>query len=321
MQSHSYAGRAYYITQATQKRQRLFGLVVKGGMRLTPAGEMVHAVWREIPQHCPAYEIDEFIVMPDHIHGVVFARDVEDARYHDYRAAARGERPSNRATLFDFMHRLKSLTTARYRHGVEQEGWPRFDGRVWQREYYEHIVRYGGDLERIRAYIRDNPKNADLLRFGKLRYAGNRALLNLKKTAFLASRTGAHGGAPRHENQHCRGAPPWAPQIKNAQCVISGFISQMERAVLRFCLQQNIPTIQIAAHEIEMRDNSADLVIWPGGTESANLNAARAAWCNQYALDLADDILIGQLNPDGMLALLLNDLPVDKPVEILPAKI
>jgi putative transposase len=346
--THNYAGGVYYVTQATQNRQRLFGVLLNGRMRLSPAGQMVHDVWREIPQCCPHYISDEFIVMPDHVHGIVRVhrdavmhcraddtfvgaplRGRPSLRYHDYRRSRKGAPTEGRpdtdsarpdadaarpdvATLFDFMQRFKSLTTARYRHGVAAAGWPRFDGRLWQREYYEHIVRNDdAELRRIRTYIQNNPANANLLRFGELRYHGNRDLLKLRKTAFLASRS----------SDVRRGAPLWASDgMAHAQCVISGFLSPLERAVLHACRARNIPTIHVLACGRIQDDQPGNgrLVITPFDPDIATINAARAAWCNQYVLENADEIVIGNLKPDGMLAFLLADLPRDTPVTILP---
>lgn len=355
-----YRGGQYYITQAAQNRQRLFGTLIDGRMMLSPAGQMLYDVLHEIPQHCPAYALDECIVMPDHVHFIVnTADDDSDVRYHDYRDIAVGVplrgHPSlcghprrGAPTLFDFMHRFKSLTTARYRHGVIEQGWRRFESRIWQREYYEHIVRSAADLERIRKYIRDNPKNANLLRFGELCYYGNRELLKLRKTAFLASRSNNKNavGAPLYD--HVAGAPlcgrpqdrarteACPDEITNAQCVISGFLSPREREVLRYCRAHSIPTIHVSCRGAppwapsEARvptegypDNNNTLIITPfdesvgahGG--APRLNAERAAWCNQYALHNADEIVIGYLNPDGMLAFLLTDLANDTPVTII----
>ncbi|MGF1614694.1 MAG: hypothetical protein ACFCVA_12530 [Gammaproteobacteria bacterium] len=67
---YSQAG-AYFVTVCTQKRECLFGEIVNGNMRLNDAGRMVQAVWDEIPAHYPDIDIDAFIVMPNHIHGIV----------------------------------------------------------------------------------------------------------------------------------------------------------------------------------------------------------------------------------------------------------
>jgi putative transposase len=69
---------------------------------------------------------------------------------------ARGRAPT-RMSLPNLVHRFKSLTTARYRQGVVTRGWRALDGKLWQRNYYEHIVRDDGELQSIREYIATNP--------------------------------------------------------------------------------------------------------------------------------------------------------------------
>ena len=60
-------------------------------------------------------------------------------------------------TLGDVVHRFKTMTTRRYANAVKQFCWPAFSGRLWQRNYYEHIVRDGESLNHIRQYIAANP--------------------------------------------------------------------------------------------------------------------------------------------------------------------
>lgn len=65
--------------------------------------------------------------------------------------------PENTLLLGDVVGAFKSLTTDAYIHGVKTSGWPSFQGRLWQRNYYEHIIRNEATLEQIRQYIADNP--------------------------------------------------------------------------------------------------------------------------------------------------------------------
>lgn len=157
---------AYYVSSNTQKRLPMFGNIVDGEMVLNDAGRMVQAVWEEIPAHYPGVEIDEFIVMPDHIHGIVIlVESGPSARPQSGPRTCLGEQgPEEPAgevaqilSLPDVMQRFKSLTTKRYIDGVKQHGWPPFPGKLWQRSYYEHIVRNEKDLNRIREYILQNP--------------------------------------------------------------------------------------------------------------------------------------------------------------------
>jgi REP element-mobilizing transposase RayT len=72
LQGYDYAqAGAYFVTLCTQGRECLFGEIVDGEMRLNPAGEMVRRVWTEIPAHVPDVDIDAFVVMPNHIHGII----------------------------------------------------------------------------------------------------------------------------------------------------------------------------------------------------------------------------------------------------------
>ncbi len=169
---------AYFITICTQDRTGLFGDVENGEMRLNEAGRMVQSVWDEMPSHYPGVDIDEFVVMPNHIHGIVVlvvGMDVgapprgrpdggPTAMDHgqvgmDVGWQARGPAPTvvSGMSLADVVHRFKTLTTKRYIDGVKQSNWLPFAGRVWQRNYYEHIIRNEESLNRIRRYIRENP--------------------------------------------------------------------------------------------------------------------------------------------------------------------
>jgi REP element-mobilizing transposase RayT len=66
---------AYFITICTKNRKCLFGAIVDGAMRLNECGEVVQKCWREIPCHFPGAQLDEFVIMPNHIQGIVFIID------------------------------------------------------------------------------------------------------------------------------------------------------------------------------------------------------------------------------------------------------
>ncbi len=115
-------------------------------MVLSVAGKMVNRIWSEIPEYYPGIEIDEFQIMPDHFHGVIHIT-----------GPSQGISPTEQISTPQVVQRFKSLTTRLYIDGVRTQQWPTFDKRVWQRNYYEHIVRSEKSLERIRKYIRENP--------------------------------------------------------------------------------------------------------------------------------------------------------------------
>lgn len=147
----------YYVTICVQDRMHRFGEIVgatlvvaqehEHAMALNDAGRMVEDIWLSIPKIFPNVTLDEYIVMPNHFHGIVA---IDRCAWATKRVAP---------TLGQIIGAYKSITTNQYIFGVKCNGWPAFDGRIWHRNYYEHIIRDQDDLVRIRAYIRDNPKN------------------------------------------------------------------------------------------------------------------------------------------------------------------
>ncbi len=135
---------AYFVTICAQGRACLFGEVVGGEMRLSQGGLMIWDVWEGLPGHYPGVALDAFVVMPNHVHGIIVlaAEDAEAVAV---------------MSLSDVVQRFKSFTTARYRQGVVEQGWPPFPGRLWQRNYYEHIIRTETAYQKIRDYIINNP--------------------------------------------------------------------------------------------------------------------------------------------------------------------
>ena len=139
---------SYFITICTHTRVNVFGDITNDTMILNAIGNMVSEIWQQIPDRYSGVDIDSFVVMPNHIHGIV----VIDGN-------GRPQRVAPTLSLPDIVHRFKSITTRRYADGVEKLDWPPFAGRLWQRNYYEHIVRDDTELNIIREYISCNPAN------------------------------------------------------------------------------------------------------------------------------------------------------------------
>jgi len=214
-------------------------------------------------------------------------------------------------SLPDVVRNFKSLTTTRYIHGVHEKNWPAFNGRLWHRNYWDVIVRKKEALENIRNYIRFNPQNyAAVMQCGEPRFLGNKALLALPKAGFLASR-----GAPS-----LQGSLP----LRKGEVVISGFLSPMERKVFRAGLEHRKPLIWVKPWSLEegldvpsIQTALAEgrlLILSPFEDKTAP-SVRRAAWCNEYVLAHGDRMIIGHLNPDGMLACILSEARAD--LEIL----
>ena len=155
---------AYFVTITVQGRFALFGEVVDGAVRLNDAGETAREVWLAMSQRFPFVEMDAFVVMPDHVHGIVAIRDghpVGRPRAGASLVDAQGNGASpvmpKAHALGDVIGAYKSLTTAAYIRGVHTSQWPPFYGRLWQRNFYERVIRGESEMNHFRAYIRDNP--------------------------------------------------------------------------------------------------------------------------------------------------------------------
>ncbi len=165
---YSSAG-VYFVTVCAHNRECLFGDIIDGEMVLNDAGKMVERCWLEIPDHYPSVELDEFVIMPNHFHGILYIHEIESTVGAPLVGALEGNenelsqlhgQPQGIAptvTLGKIVGEYKSLTTLLYVRGVNELQWKRFNTRLWQRNYYEHIIRDESDLNRIREYIINNP--------------------------------------------------------------------------------------------------------------------------------------------------------------------
>ncbi len=183
---YSSAG-AYFITICTQNRACLFGEISDGTMQLNDAGQMVERVWQSLLQRFPHVCLDAFVVMPNHVHGIVQLRAdtlVEWAGTPEERAGTRpaptvdmksvgaplvGALPTMDdaipddptakwgLSLGDVIGVFKSIATHQYTIGVKQQNWEPFHKRLWQRNYYEHVIRDETAFQKIWDYIQSNP--------------------------------------------------------------------------------------------------------------------------------------------------------------------
>jgi putative transposase len=157
---YSQAG-VYFVTICTKDRECLFGDIVDREMRSNDVGQMVHRTWNDLPIRNPGIETDEFVVMPNHVHGIIVIVGAPLVGAHssgmviDNAKTRAGTRPA--PTLGDVVGAFKSITTHQYTDGVRQKNWPPFYGKLWQRNYYEHIIRSEQSLQEIREYIINNP--------------------------------------------------------------------------------------------------------------------------------------------------------------------
>jgi REP element-mobilizing transposase RayT len=147
---------AYFVTICTHGRECLLGEVVDGAMAPNRLGRVVERAWYDLPARFPGIALDAFVVMPNHVHGIVRLVGAPLAGAHPA-----GADPAGGVALGDVVGAFKSLTTRAMLGVVREAVDSPIVGPLWQRNYYEHIVRDDDELERIRAYIVDNPMRWD----------------------------------------------------------------------------------------------------------------------------------------------------------------
>jgi putative transposase len=158
LKEHDYAQPgAYFVTIVAQNRACLFGDVIEGTIQLSPAGEVIKHWWRELKNRFAAVEMDEFVMMPNHLHGIIVISDPTVGAHRRVGPVNAGAGAHMGTPLPRIVQWFKTMTTNEYIKGVKELGWPPFRRQLWQRSYYDHIVRTEASLNRIRRYIIENP--------------------------------------------------------------------------------------------------------------------------------------------------------------------
>jgi putative transposase len=147
---YSQAG-AYFVTVCVNGSACLLGEVEDGRMCLNGHGRTVYGCWEDLPHHYAHVRTDAFVVMPNHVHGIVMLDVPEDAGSVGLASIGADVKPK-RHGLPEIVRAFKSFSARRINESRKTPG-----GRIWQRGYYERVVRNDEELNRIREYIVDNP--------------------------------------------------------------------------------------------------------------------------------------------------------------------
>ncbi|MDB9436973.1 transposase [Dolichospermum lemmermannii CS-548] len=165
---------AYFVTICTHQRNCLFGEIVDGEIKLNTNGEIARDSWLSIPRHFKNVELDEFVIMPNHLHGIIIIESSEVAGealanqdfsqqqnlssqcfaptvYTGETVKINGTKPQSLAAI---TQNYKSVSTRQINRMNKAKG-----NVIWQRNYYEHIIRNEEALNNIREYIVNNPIN------------------------------------------------------------------------------------------------------------------------------------------------------------------
>jgi putative transposase len=162
--AYDYSGEGpYYVTICTQDRLCLFGRVANGEMALNERGRFVQQCWDELTGHYAGIELDAFVIMPNHVHGIVVITGGAYRRggvtppllqrVGDERGV--GTTPlqgTRKHTLGQIMAYYKYQTTKIINQINNSPG-----RRIWQRNYWEHVIRNDNSYDTIRQYILENP--------------------------------------------------------------------------------------------------------------------------------------------------------------------
>lgn len=162
----------YFITICAQNRACLFGEIIDKINILNDAGQMVEKWYFELENKYKNAHCREYQVMPNHFHSIIEIINTDTERTDAQpatNAAENGGRPENEwygmhnvktnASIFDMMDWFKTMTTNEYIRGVKNTNWPRFNKRLWQLRYWDHIIRNENEYFRIATYIKNNPLN------------------------------------------------------------------------------------------------------------------------------------------------------------------
>ena len=145
---YSQAG-AYFITVCTQGRECMFGEIVDGTMRVNDAGQIVVSSWEWLATQYDHVELDTWEIMPNHLHGIIVITD-------NCRGGSRTAPTGRRKAIGRLIGAFKTVSTKSINELQETPG-----VKLWQRNYYEHIIRNEKELDRIREYIIVNPARWD----------------------------------------------------------------------------------------------------------------------------------------------------------------
>ena len=134
--------RSYFVTIVVRDRRHLFGDVAEGRMRPSCAGRMIAAHWRSLRSRYPGLDVEPFVVMPNHLHGLVST-----------------VRMSSPPALGGIVGAFKSITARAYRSGADDGRWLPMPNGLWQRGYFDHVIRNETDEGHAMEYIANNPAN------------------------------------------------------------------------------------------------------------------------------------------------------------------
>ncbi len=144
---------AYFVTICAKNRQYFFGEIVHGKMDLSAIGHFANSCWHEIPNHFPFVELGEFVVMPNHVHGILILNGNDAVGPGHALALHANPRYQNigKNTISSIIGSYKSAVT-KFCNQLELPF-------AWQSLFHDHVIRNDASFQSISEYIRNNPAN------------------------------------------------------------------------------------------------------------------------------------------------------------------
>lgn len=150
LQNYDYSRNGcYFVTVCTHERQNLFGVIQNGKIQLNEIGEIVDFTWNDLINH-NRIKSDQYVIMPNHVHGIIEICDysAETTKHH---------------AIPEIVRQFKSFSTKRINELLRRNGYEPFaTGAMWQKSYYEHIIRDDRDYYETAKYIENNPLKWEL---------------------------------------------------------------------------------------------------------------------------------------------------------------
>ena len=332
----NYLRGTFFVTMQAAFNKTIFGAIVGEKCVLNELGEAVAASFGALGEHYAGVEIDEFVVMPNHVHFIIrigvagLSPRIEKA----------GSVPRHTDQNLGFVvGRFKSWISKLYRDMVAEGKAVDVGTTPWQRDFWEKLVTTPEQLEGYRRYIRENPAKWTRDRFGAVTsYTfGNIALLNAQLVGFVASqgaytselkprrlwkRSGWQASAPAAyagtEARHPESIEETGPCPREKPPLISTFTSAQERAVFAKALASGRRFVKVCPGGIPLEselepavaaacNEGRGLLISPAPS-GTGINKQRAVWCNEYILKNAAEVWAGDITPGHTLASLVAAL-------------
>lgn len=170
----------YFVTICTQNREYCFGRIVDEEMILSESGKIAQQFWREIPKHFPFVQLDEYVVLPNHVHGIIIIDKMDSLVVVETPESGVSTRESQTTT--DSPKTTNSRTDAasqkwkpaslgailnQYKRIVSIHARKIQSNFAWQSRFHDHIIRNNNRYQQIKNYIVNNPKNWDSDKFRK----------------------------------------------------------------------------------------------------------------------------------------------------------